>query len=92
MNKKYVYNPELETRQQEDIDIQIYGLDTDHLIAGEWLLPNEFPTYKLVSLYKNIRKVSPVKWCDNLKFWDMGGLGYGIFNHVYEDWTQVIEE
>jgi len=91
MNKIYIYNPELETRTHEDIDIKIYGFDTDVLILGGWLLSNQFPTYKLLSLYKNIRKINPMKWGDNIKFWDVGSLGYGIFNHVYEDWTQIVE-
>lgn len=92
MNRIYVYNSGLETQQQESISIEIYGLNTASLIAGDWLLSNEFPTYKLIDLYRTIRRVSPIKWGDNIKFWDMGGLGYGIYNHAYNDWTQVIEE
>jgi len=91
MNKIFIYNSELETRKQEDMDIKIYGLDTDSLISGKWLLSNKFPTYKLLSLYKNIRKINPMKWGDNIKFWDVGSLGCGIFNHVCDEWTQIIE-
>ena len=86
VNNRYIYNPNLVTKQAETGDVTIMDLSVSNLQSLGFLDSNGWPTSKLLTLMNDIDSMSPSMFNGNVKIWDqLFGSPISIYNKFIED-------